>query len=403
MPAGSCCGQTIAPTAPIATKTPRRGAPTECEPTVTCEGYCYEVFLAPPEASKPVFGNVRGLAGLTGQLGGELIERIKCCLQQLMAVIPQVPATIDPNQDQVAWSNFCCNLRQGLIQFTLTHAEVDCQALAKLQATVCPSPNLDPQTFLQEIVLALERMLLITLEFFLECFCSALLPPCPAPGDPRVPLAAVTVRVSDCGIVSICDWTPLRKHVVTLKTLGYWLGWLPFVPIIRTFLEDLCCHTFGLPEQLGVFRGPQERVAAEARSGDGTGFDKPITLGSQAYTADNPVSDAFIANLVRPSPGLTVGHLAAAVFQPVDGGDLKALTASPHARVLAEVVRPVIASFAPLVQAAVSGGVFRPPGQAQPSGDEAAGLRSEIESLRATLAEHQAALDQLRRPRRPRR
>jgi hypothetical protein len=73
-----------------------------------------------------------------------------------------------------------------------------------------------------------------------ECFCSALLPACPEPAsDNCVPLAVVTVRTRDCRVVEICNWEA-RKLLITWRTVGYWLSWLPWNRV-REAIAALCC------------------------------------------------------------------------------------------------------------------------------------------------------------------
>ena len=108
-----------------------------------------------------------------------------------------------------------------------------------------------------------------------------------------MPLAAVTVRASDCTILSICDWTPLRKHVVTTKTLGYWFGWLPFAPLIRQFMLEACCSTFHLRER-GFYptydAASRQAAAAPQTTARTTFMDEPISLSTTTYRASNPMT-----------------------------------------------------------------------------------------------------------------
>ncbi len=419
LPAGSCCGQTISSTTPISTNLPRRGAPPSCEPTTTCEAYRYEVFPA-PATTAPVDRSVLGLAGLASTVGGELFARLSCCLQGLETAVEasQLPQTSNPAQDPQGWANFLCNLRQNLIQLAITQGTTDCQLLARLQAIVCPSPNLDPNTFASEADQALEAEVLVMVEFMLGCFCSAALPPCAPPRDPRVPLASVRVRVSDCTIISVCDWTLLRKHVVTTKTLGYWLGWLPYVPIIRAVMQEVCCNLFNLRSQFGgVSRDqlqPTARAAAgaasvggaAAASGPGQGLSQPISFSTRTYYASNPISEAVTANIAAGPQSLSVLDLVNAIATPIDPGTpgqqgaTEKLVGTPHAKVLAEIARPLVNSFGPLLNAALGNLGDRLTG----SGDTAqtataqtvTAMRAELDSLRATVTAQQAALDALK-------
>jgi len=398
------------------------------------------VQVTPPPAP------VRGLAGLASTIGGDLFARLACCLQDLIALFPP-PPTNPPNTPagKTEWSNFCCNLRQALIQYLLAHGGTDCQAITKLRAATCPSPSIqDNNTFIQELALALEIEILIFFEIVVACFCSAALPPCPPPGDPRVPLASVRVRVSDCGIVSICDWTPLRKHVVTVKTLGYWLGWLPYGGIIRQFLQVACCNLFNLPQQIGVPAPPAPPppappgpavaagagVNAAATAGGSQGAEKPIVFGPPSYRTPKPFAEAVAANLVGAPNPISFDTLFSALLEPIDPGASgqegvpQRLAAGPHAKVVAEIARPLVSSLLGPLSSAIGGAgppsqtlvdIARPlissllgplvgglgqpseAPQAPASADDLAALRRELDQLRQTVAAQQSDLEALRR------
>jgi hypothetical protein len=227
----------------------------------------------------------------------------------------------------------------------------------------------------------------------------AALPPVLPPGDPRVPLASVRIRASDCTILSICNWTLLRKHVVTIKTLEYWFGWLPYGGMIRQFMQQACCAQFGLPDQLGTFT-PQLAGAAADRAAATGGFqalDTPISFGTKSYQTSNPISEAIVANLAGGTQPISVGDLAQAMFAPIDPSlPADHLAQTPHAKVMAEIARPVVGTFAPLVSAALGGLSLQPQGL-DTNAEAMRAMRAELDELRATVTAQQSALDALRR------
>jgi hypothetical protein len=391
MSSAGCCGQTMTSVTPISTNLPRRGAPPACEPTVTCEAYRYEVFPAPTDETIPL-------------IDGDFLERLRCCLASILPNGFSIPTNL---QDQVQWSNFCCKLRQALIQYLLGAGGTDCEAIAKLQAIVCPAP--DSESFGTTLQAALEVELVVLFETLLGCFCSTALPPCPPPGDPRVPLAAVTVRTRDCSIVSICDWTPLRKHVVTTKTLGYWFGWLPFVPMLREFMSLVCCNAFNLRDQLGVFgrrtqTGTTGLFAEQAPAASGsssvnqgrTMLNQPISFATQTYQPSNPISEAVAANLAAGTQSVTINDLMHAMLDPIDkSATAQTLQTGPRAKVAAEMIRPLFSAFGPLLSAATGG--LNQTGTTDPSHiAQMTAMRAELDSLRATMTAQQATLDAMR-------
>lgn len=202
-----------------------RNPPLQCEPTVTCEGYVFEVYQAP--VKKPERERDRGA----------LIERMLACIQAWAAAIPQFPPNANGEQ-MLAW---CCAVKDILLDLLATHGIYDCALLEQLSKFVCPQPsaNMSPDGYRQQILTSLATL---AEQFIRYCLCSALLPPCPETvSDPRVPLATISVRRHDCRIVRVCVWEH-RRVAVTVPALGYWLS--PLTPLLQNIeqaLVKLCC------------------------------------------------------------------------------------------------------------------------------------------------------------------
>ncbi|SMF03083.1 hypothetical protein SAMN06265365_10659 [Tistlia consotensis] len=388
---GSCgCSGSAAATGTTAgtasTQQPRlrRGAPPTCEPTVTCESYRYEVFRKPEEKPRDPGGRdpgkgdnpagviVASLAGFFDKLEGEMAARIACCLREIEKALPLPPgnfATMTEAERQ-AWFRWCCAVRSGLSGYFARIGGTDCEAIDRLGAATCPSPDLPLEDFraaLQQSVLA---MLGPAFEAMLHCICSNVLPPCPPPEDPRVPLASVTIRKRDCHIVKVCNWTPLRRHVVTFPTLGYWLGWIPLRRILRQLMEQLCCQVIqfgdvirdGKPDvtnadtttESATFANAAAVKAATATAGDA--FAQPAGLSwSFDAVADPVLAKAFARQIAQPESAggaaVTRGDLfdlllrrpAFATAEGLDPADEEKLTTrlagSGLVKMLAEVAR----------------------------------------------------------------
>jgi hypothetical protein len=77
----------------------------------------------------------------------------------------------------------------------------------------------------------------LILQYFLDCLCMALLPPCPpAPADNRLILACLTIREDK--IIHICNFFP-RQYAGTFTSFSYWL---PVGPVLLFLLRFLCCE-----------------------------------------------------------------------------------------------------------------------------------------------------------------
>jgi len=251
-----------------------RGASPECEPTAVCESYSFDVYQAPEvPRDRP------------RRLHGALIDAFYCCVQPLIDVIRKPPA--EPTQDnfkdpQLAdkWTLWCCRVKDALIGW-LTHGpQPDCMLLTKVSALVCPAPN--SQDFATAMAQAYDQIQEFLVDATLACLCAALLPPAPfGTSDDRVPLAVVSVRKRDCKVLSICNWTPLRKLVLTFPTLEYWLGWIPWLKSLGEILTRLCC---GEEEARVVIADPNERPRSSVPA-----------AGASATLALNPALDADTA------------------------------------------------------------------------------------------------------------
>lgn len=207
----------------------------QCEPTLTCEGYVFEVAKPLPENS-----DKRSL--------GALIERISKCFKELVARLPQQPGTNATIAELHAW---CCSLKEALRRELLDHPVYNCGLSQALADFSCPNPSqfqtpADYRTALDASIL--QHLSVIGAEYVRYCICSAFLPPCPeVVCDPRVPIATITVRKDsngNCRIVRICNLGK-RKFVTTFVSLGYWLSFLrPLLDALRRVLETLCCRPF---------------------------------------------------------------------------------------------------------------------------------------------------------------
>ena len=243
---GSCgCGAKMTSTAPtnaMTTTTTQkpRNAPTECEATAICEGYSWDVFLAPTEIP-PKDGQT--------QLSGGVIDAINCCIEPFMASLPQLPG--DPSnigQNQSQWYLWCCRMKAALIAFFTSGPQASCTAVTTLQGIECPSP--DDEDFASKIAAAYATYIELELEAIFACLCAALLPPAPCgTSDDRVPLAIVTVRKKDCKVLRVCNWTHLRRLVITWPTLEYWFGWIPWFKTLQDSIAKFCCADFTIPQR----------------------------------------------------------------------------------------------------------------------------------------------------------
>jgi hypothetical protein len=220
----------------------------QSEPTLTCEGYVFEVYKVVPEKRRDAFG--REVLPWPGIYQGAIGERFRKCYESYLATLPPDPG---PNATVAALYQWGCSLKESLQNDLFDYPLYDCQLSQALANFVCPDPApfqnnatayravLDP--------LVQQNLSLIGGEYIRYCLCSSLLPPCPEKVcDPRVPLATVTIRKDNsgnCRILRVCNLGK-RKFVTTFVNLGYWFSFLPLVKLLRKVLEFACCRPFRL-------------------------------------------------------------------------------------------------------------------------------------------------------------
>lgn len=244
---GGSCGCGCAPgacTCGARATSPPRGAPPQCEPTVICEGFSFEVFRKPsidicngdPGGGESPFSKLA--------LDSELVRRMECCWEKLILGLPKPPAEFGSYEEA---RTYVCRLSDFLRRYLSSKPGTNCELLARLNAIGCPPA--DPNN-LQALSATYQLLVAVYIDALLNCFCSALLPPVQAPhSDLRVPIATLRVAGDSCRILSICNWTHHRKLVMSFPTLNYWLGVLPFGTMLRCLLERICCFQISAPQE----------------------------------------------------------------------------------------------------------------------------------------------------------
>jgi hypothetical protein len=228
---------------------PRKPLP-QCEPTVTCEGYTFQIRKAPQRSRIPNLG--------------QLIHRIEDCLKELKELKQAV--TKSALGDGPTLSTIQA-IHQHLIavleQRGLSNCDLYRRVLQPLPFQPGQAaggiPNSNNQVGIYFDPLLNEAMQ--------ECICSALLPPCPEPiEDNCVPLATVTVNCkSGCRIMKVCNWEN-RRFVPTVPNLGYWFGGFLRTAGVAEVLAELCCRRPQADDNPLLFPGGLFRSLVEAPS-----------------------------------------------------------------------------------------------------------------------------------------
>jgi hypothetical protein len=248
----------------------------QCEPTLICEGYRFEVYRA------PVGDEARNEAGALGRRAQE-------CLRPYLDFAREVgagmPASTPSNRDQQ--QRLCCAMKDRLREILRTRPIHNCDSIRRLNEIVCPRP--DTQDFDGALARTMREIVLVWFEGLMACICSTLLPPCPKPADDNcIPLATVTVRRQDCRIRRVCNWSVHRKFATNIPAMQYWLSILPFGRMLRQLIEQTCCHL------LDRFREPARETPTPTPNQPPTTGPAPGIPGSApfAFSSTGPTSEA---------------------------------------------------------------------------------------------------------------
>lgn len=253
---GSCgCGGTGKKSSSSNSQQKKKAYQPQCEPTQICEGYRFIAYKRPPQKQLQV-PDPRKLGSMDLVFAwmyanrakfGPMLERLLCCVTaalELRASFGQGKYTV--GRDAVnAYRDYLAALRDFATSFALH----DCSFVDKLAAaskdtgaqmeTLRDLKKLD-SSHAAIVTGGFESLDQVLFDLIAECFCSALLPACPEPApDNCVPLALLTVSTRDCRVVEICNWEE-RKLLITWRTIGYWLSWLPW-DRLRAMIARLCC------------------------------------------------------------------------------------------------------------------------------------------------------------------
>ncbi|MCP4925656.1 MAG: hypothetical protein GY916_06915 [Gammaproteobacteria bacterium] len=431
----SCgCGSTSARAGAYAKQNDRiggtknRGAPQQCEPTVTCEGYSFGVYKKPVEDPRDDDDD------RLFELEGSFWDHFNCCAQPLVDAIPPTPDL--SNDDDlvefgIAISQWCCQFRENLLNYFLTHRNTSCEIIDYLRAVNCPNIN-SPGTFVVDFIRSFLQLLAAWAEGLKNCFCLSLLPQVPqAACDARVPLATVRIRARDCHILSICNWTRERKIMVTWPAVMHWLSVVPIADFIRDLLDRICCNSL-----LGIFddvlqKYPQGDPQAAASTNtfsnsvnSDNSFDsvETVSFSQSMHLASGSLASGLNLNLntkvnsfaslvdsvlERGGEPLELGAVLNAVSPrfklPDNGKKLSSVEArNLPSLLLSEVmVKPVLGTFIGNSKAAARVAAFQlglgGEQTEQPSDTAAAELKEQLETLRLQVKQQESRIETLQK------
>jgi hypothetical protein len=387
--AGSCTCRTAPASKP-------RTAPVQCEPTVVCEGFEFEVYRKPRDETDPCGRNDHRYP-LALNPNSELYQRLRCCGEMLIERFPRLPDAETASSNPRAVYQWMCAFKEFLQRYLSSRTGYNCELLARLNGIACPSYD---EKDIQRVYETIWLLTLVWLDAILACFCSALLPPCPEPQpDPRVPIATLRVGSDSCRVLSICNWTHHRKLAATFPALQYWLELLPFGDQFRCLLERICCfqimsaapqkdetthgfqpseefpstgHTAGV-FQSGYYARAQQRLNPQIADPERLGGVSSLLLGALARGRENLDPRTFVESFFLSSgEERSAAHLSSAEMANL-----------PQFLLLNQILRPLAAgAFGPLFERRDE---FGPVLRSAAAPDETAALKQQIAALQARL------------------
>lgn len=336
----------------------------QCEPTLICESFSFTATKYVPPTRRPSLSNYGawGVVADKAEQFGPLLSQLMACYLRAVEIrdaFSQLNYAANANDLATHYAEYVDLLRQ----FAEEHLSHRCDLQKQLYQLDMPrTPNLYARIAAPsaaEWAASFEKLNTLWLDIFRDCFCSALLPPCPAPQTGNcVPLAVVTIDMNTCRVVEICNWQA-REFSLTLPSLYYWTSFINW-GAIKDVIAKLCCEASSEQWML-IFRMFETMLANNTK--------QPLPPTNVVVTAARATP---APNATQPSP--FDASVPAATFDAL----MKMLTETTRpdgmARVLS-VVQPTAAR----------------------ASTEVAGMRDEIATLKRQVDELRTLIEQLRK------
>ena len=240
------------------TRSPTTTRVAACEPTRIVEGFRFGLAES----------SVSGCTNLQDVIDGTLLWRIwRRFLTYWSFMQRRIPSSSVQTVWQTIFTNDAagsprelyeayCYLRQALYDLDAQNEfPVRCMVKEQLDAIKLAPPGDGDgdggEGYAQRAREAIQQLLTIAVQHFVDDVCTMLLPPLPPdPLDDRLILACITMR--DGKIVQICNHS-CRRHAGAFPTVAYWLSIVPVVQLVGYFVDVLCCLDLANPR--GRYRG----------------------------------------------------------------------------------------------------------------------------------------------------
>jgi hypothetical protein len=278
-----------------------------CEPTRVVEGFRFDVCQAPPgpcrdpkaELEQTLFWKV---VSCYDDYRGFLAQRLPSrSFQPILAAAFTREVAGEPPQLYDAY----CRLRQALYELDARQPlPVSCTLATTLDhVTLQPPPaEGDTETWRQQAQAALQQLVAVLFQSFVDCVCAALQPPCPPEAtDHRLILACMDV--TEGRVVRICN--ACRRYAGAFPSLGHWLSLVPVGPLLGAAVEWLCCQPW-----IDDDRPRGNRLFDLVNALD------PSVRRSQLYESDFASLRRIVEGLSRLPGNLTAQRIGTVLWEP---------------------------------------------------------------------------------------
>jgi hypothetical protein len=141
-------------------------------------------------------------------------------------------------------------------------------------------------------------------------------------------------------VLRVCNWTHLRKLVITWPTLEYWFGWIPWFKTLQDSIARFCCadFTFRQREVVGV---ASTNVASPDAAYMKVNPEVDPQLAMENQTMSALIASAFTRGNAAVDPAAILGLQSKTPLADVEKSNLAPFL------LLNQLARPMVASAVP--------------------------------------------------------
>lgn len=281
-----------------------------CEPTRICEGYAFELRCeCGDERQLELYKRILACVGDV-KSATSAIEKAGALYTRAMEIKRGTSSAAAAPSDVEAMRRDAVLLKAWLLsRLEQAGTRTRCDLYDRVKAVHLDRDQADQFQSLEEARAEADRWLdlvRVLLEYFIDCACLALNPPCGACDDTAVLLACV--ELDGCNVVDICNMS--RRFVLSPKAMRYWLPVSLVGDLVKRFCCDLDLSRLFEVEQRGGGEQPVQPMEAPV--------PPPAGAAAPAAAAPPPASSTGTAAFaMRRAPSTTFGENSRIVLERI--------------------------------------------------------------------------------------